>query len=125
MFQQVTSTDLHAQSPPQPSLQGCSWGQTQTRGPTDSPSQAHPTPFLWASRTWYVMGPVVVTVGAAWFGGGLEVLGHTRQMHPNATRLAALTLKQERPMTVEYVSQLHKPSESCKKMASRLKGLKF
>lgn len=53
------------------------------------------------SCTWYVMGPVVIAVGAAWLRGGLEVLGHTRQMHPNTTRLAALTLKQERPMTMK------------------------
>lgn len=45
------------------------------------------------TRTWYLVGPVVFTMGAAQLRMGLEVLGHTRQVHPDSTGLAALTLK--------------------------------
>lgn len=51
------------------------------------------------------MGPVVITVGAVWFRDGLEVFGHTRQMHPNSTRLTTLTLDEE---AVADVAHLHR-----------------
>lgn len=53
---------------------------------------------------WYLVGPVVVTVGAARLRVGLEVLGHTRQVHPDPTRLTALTLDEE---AVADVADLH------------------
>lgn len=41
------------------------------------------------------MGPVVITVGTVRFRDRLEILGHARQMHPDATGLTALTLQQK------------------------------
>lgn len=56
------------------------------RGPAPAPPPA---------PTWYLMWPVVVTVGAARLSARLEVLGHARQVHPDATGLTALTLGRE------------------------------
>jgi hypothetical protein len=51
------------------------------------------------------MGPVI-TGRAVWSRGGLEVLGHARQMHPNTTCLTALSLDEEAVADVAYLHKI-------------------